>query len=165
MPRGEIRPKAQRFPRFFGGSQKFLGSPRLSPNWGMGSTRVPNPRSGPGLRWCKISRRSDDAFPRYGTRRSISHWYVPSPQIRENILSPNIRRVKISKFDCTLLRQFAADLCQIFSVCSRAAGLSTEPNRSRISGQGPEIIEAKMRRNRQKRQILPIFDPPYLRQI
>ena len=87
------------------------------------------------------------------------------PQKRENILSPNIRRVKISKFDRTLLGQFSADLCQIFSVCSRVTGLSIEPNRSGISGQGPEIIEAKVRQKRQKRQIPSIFEPPYLRQI
>jgi len=74
-------------------------------------------------------------------------------------------RVKISKFSHNLLGQFSADLCQIFSVCSRATGLSTEPNRSRIYGQSLEIIEAKVHRKRQKRQIPPIFDPPYLRQI
>ena len=73
--------------------------------------------------------------------------------------------MKISKFGRTLLGQFSADLSQIFSLSNRAIGLSMEPNRSRISGQGPEIIEAKVRRNRQKRQIPPIFDPPYLRQI
>jgi len=68
----------------------------------------------------------------------------------------------ISKFGRTLLGQFSADLCQIFSLSNRATELSKEPNRSRISGQGPEIIEAKVR---QKRQILPIFKPPYLHQI
>jgi len=120
---------------------------------------VSNPRSGPGLRAWKISRRSDVAFLHYGPA-NLRQPVLCATQKRENMC-----RVKISKFGRTLLGQFSADLCQIFSVCSRATGLSTEPNRSRICGQSLEIIEAKIHRKRQRRQIPPIFDPPYLRQI